>query len=79
MFTITVDGIAETNLHTGHGRIRALDGGRAFRSANSIEVQADGDELESVRSQFSNIPMSTGRVVLWTGCTARFIVDNIRL
>ena len=42
-------------------------------------IQADGDELEAIRGQFSNIPMCSGRVVTWRGEMARFIADNLNL
>ncbi len=43
-----------------------------------FEVQADGDELEKIRRNFSNIPMSSARVVRWHGDIARFIVSNFK-
>ncbi len=42
-------------------------------------VQADGDELELIRRQFSGIPISTARVIAWREPWAQFIADNIRL
>jgi hypothetical protein len=44
-----------------------------------ISIQADGDELEAIRQQFSNLPISnTRRVVRWTGEMAAFIAMNIQ-
>lgn len=42
-----------------------------------LAVQADGDELDWIRSYFSNIPMHDGRLVTWTGEAAMFIVHTI--
>lgn len=42
-------------------------------------LQADGHELDEIRSQFSGIPMTTNRIVNWTGEIARFIFDNLKL
>jgi hypothetical protein len=44
---------------------------------NIIEVQADGDELEYIKNKFTNIPMSTNRVINWYGDIARFIASNM--
>lgn len=41
------------------------------------EIQADGDELEYIQRNFSNIPMHTGRVVSWKGSVAQFIYDGL--
>ena len=40
-------------------------------------VQADGDELEYIRKKFTNIPMTSDRVVRWHGEMALFILSNI--
>lgn len=45
--------------------------------ANSIVVQADGDELEFIRATFTNILMADSRVVTWYGETAKFIATHI--
>lgn len=37
------------------------------------ELQADGDELELILTNFKNLPVSTGRVQVWFGDTARTI------
>lgn len=43
------------------------------------EVQADGDELEYIENNFSNIPYRKGVSVLnWKGDIAQFIYDHIR-
>jgi len=43
-----------------------------------ISVTADGDELDIIRSQssFSNLPLTTKRVVYWFGDHAKFIAAN---
>lgn len=41
------------------------------------EVQADCDELEYIKSNFTNLPMSNSRVVRWFGDHARFIVAHL--
>jgi hypothetical protein len=47
-----------------------------FNPLRVDEVQADGDELEYIRNEFSNLRMSRGRVVTWFGDDARFIAQN---
>lgn len=42
------------------------------------EVQADCDELEYIRRNFTNIPFHNGRVVKWTGEFATFIYNGIK-
>ncbi len=43
-----------------------------------IEVQADMDELDAIKAQFSNLPIPHGqRVVTWKGDMAQFIYDNL--
>ena len=44
-----------------------------------IEIQADGDELEYIKNNFTNIPYSNKRVVNWKGDIAKFIVRNLWL
>jgi hypothetical protein len=49
-------------------------------SARAVEeVQADGDELEYIRNNFTNLPTATGRVARWFGETARFIIANLKV
>lgn len=67
----------DMNFHIGSGRIRQTV--EEEFSVDEIAVHADGHELEVIREQFSNIPMTANRVVCWTGETARFIVENIKL
>jgi hypothetical protein len=45
----------------------------------TVWVQADGDELETIKAQFDNIPMYEGRVVAWDGDVASFILMNLKL
>lgn len=41
-------------------------------------IQADGDELEYIKSYFCNLPFVTNkRVVIWFGDDARFIAGNL--
>lgn len=48
-------------------------------AAGAERLQADGFELETIKKQFSNIPMCNGPVVMWYGDTAKFIAKNICL
>lgn len=41
-------------------------------------IQADGHELEFLYEAFPNLPKSIGRVVVWKGAWAGFILDNIQ-
>lgn len=63
--------------HLGAGRIRNIV--LEEFSDDEIFVQADNDELELIRRQFSNIPMTTNRVVRWSGSDAWFIANNINM
>jgi hypothetical protein len=45
---------------------------------NYVEVQADGDELEAIRTQFNNLPMHSRHVVRWAGDMAAFIAMNLQ-
>jgi hypothetical protein len=65
----------EVVFHIGSGRLSAL----LPRHACFYEVTADGDELEKIREQFTNIRMTTNRVVFWKDVDAQFIVDNLKL
>ena len=66
------------NFHVGYGRIREKVN-ECFSLETSLLVQADGHELEKIRQQFQNIPMTNNRVVRWTGNHARFIIENLDL
>ena len=79
MLTVGIKGLAEYDFefHIGAGKIRDTLGNQV--SSTALEVQADGDELELIRRDFSNIPMTTSRVVRWEGDIAAFIVANIKL
>ena len=55
------------------------DAGRARLRNCSVEIQADGDELDEIYHQFPNIPQANlSRVVTWTGDFARFIALNLK-
>ncbi len=42
-------------------------------------IQAYGDELEFIRTNFDNVPISkTSRTQNWRGDLAKFIVENIQ-
>lgn len=46
---------------------------------NAISIQADGDELEYILNQFTDIPKSnTVRVMQWFGDHAKFIATNLK-
>ena len=64
--------------HSEWGKIKE-DVYEIFSHCYDLKVQADGHELEKIREQFSNIPMTNNRVVYWSGETAKFIIDNIKL
>ena len=61
--------------YVGSGKLPS----RFPQHAMFYEVQADGDELEKIREQFTNIRMTTNRVVFWKDEDAQFIVDNLKL
>ena len=46
----------------------------------AIMLQADGDELEAIRSQFPSLmPQNHKRVIKWYGDVAKFICANLDL
>lgn len=42
-------------------------------------IQADGDELELIRTQFDNLPITRGNICDWSGSMAQFIFSNMIL
>lgn len=40
-------------------------------------IQADGDELDYILSNFSNIPKTNKKLQVWTGDFANFIWQNL--
>jgi hypothetical protein len=67
--------VADQELHVGNTEGIKLMRGRA----DSVScLQADGDELEAIREQFTGIPMHNGRVVEWFGDTAKFIARHFK-
>lgn len=55
-------------------------GGREefYRFQDVSEIQADGDELEYIKTNFSHLPMRNHqRIVQWKGALAQFIYDNL--
>jgi hypothetical protein len=38
---------------------------------------ATGHELEMVRSQFKNVPITNGEICIWTGEMAHFVFKNL--
>lgn len=42
-----------------------------------VSVRVDGDELDYILDNFSNIPFSQRRVQIWRGEFARFIAENL--
>lgn len=42
-------------------------------------VQASDEELQFISDNFSNIKMTTARVVIWEGEDARFILTNLKM
>ncbi len=65
----------EVVFHVGSGRLCS----QLPRHASFYEVTASDDELEKIREQFTNIRMTTNRVVYWKDEDAQFIVDNLKL
>ena len=45
--------------------------------SDCISLQANGDELNAIKDQFSNIPMTKHAAVRWTGNLAAFIAVNL--
>lgn len=68
----------DLTFHNDAGRIREIVE-EAFSTEGNLMVQADGHELQAIQQQFSGIPMTSARVVRWTGESARFIINNIDL
>jgi hypothetical protein len=66
----------EATFYVGGGWVKSY---AHFEIMSIYSVQADGDELEKIKQQFSNLRMTTNRVVFWTGEDAQFIVDNLKL
>ena len=64
----------DTTWHVGEDTKEMNEYGRCC-----VHLRADGDELEAIRDQFSNIPMHrTARVVRWEGDMAAFIAMNLK-
>ena len=63
------------NWHIGEPRPRHLS---IAAEERCILLQANGDELEHILSNFQNIPSTTMHdVVVWTGDMADFIYNNL--
>ena len=43
-----------------------------------VEIQADGDELELIKKNFTNLPGSKGPIIRWYGDHAKFIAANLK-
>jgi hypothetical protein len=48
-------------------------------SQHTTMVQADGQELQAIRTQLANLPNNNESVVCWYGDHAKFIVGNLKL
>jgi hypothetical protein len=64
------------------GRVLQWHTGENFAGIRTLSneisnVQADGDELEHIKRNFSNIPMTNKPVIKWFGDDAKFIVANL--
>jgi len=56
--------------------VRLLGGGVELKHVT--QAQADGDELEHIKANFTGLPMhNTRRVQTWFGDHAQFIADNL--
>jgi hypothetical protein len=42
-----------------------------------VWLSADGDELELIRAQFINLPITNGNYCMWTGELANFVLSNL--
>ena len=71
--------VNEVAFHVGSGRLCSRLPQHGSSYASFYQVQADGHELEKIREQFTNIRMTTNRVVFWKDEDAQFIVDNLKL
>lgn len=70
LYIITKDG--EISWHVGNGPLNM-----PF-SKKVIMIQADGDELEYILDEFSNLPRNhLKRVIKWFGDDAMFIAHNL--
>jgi len=49
-----------------------------MRTAPILELSAADDELEYIRAQFENIPITKGNYCQWEGEMARFIAKNLK-
>jgi hypothetical protein len=68
-----VKGVLVGQWHVGETTVEIND-----YTKSCVFIQADGDELEAIRSQFSNVPIpNKKRVVRWKGAMAEFIALNI--
>jgi hypothetical protein len=71
----------ETSILVGIGKTitrSIVDTYAAGKSFKTLEIQADGDELELILSKCKNLPFVTDkRVMTWTGDFAQFIADNV--
>ena len=72
----SINGIGkEIELHVGDTQgIKKMN----FFGLWCLDLQADGNELEAIRNQFTGIPMHNGRVVKWFGADAAFIAMHLK-
>jgi hypothetical protein len=59
------------------GSDRPRDWDRNLATCTNLSIQADGDELEAIRRQFTGIRMHSGRVVTLFGDDARFVLQHL--
>lgn len=78
MLVLRFSDSSESVRHVGAGRL-SKDVGLAAHRDFLENIQADGHELEIIKQQFQNIPMTTNRVVIWNGEMAFFIFDNLKI
>lgn len=73
LYYVFSDSNKEHHWHVGHSTANIND-----YTKSCVFIQADGDELEAIRRQFSNVPISNNRRVMrWKGAMAEFIALNI--
>lgn len=80
LFIVESNGLSEHQFHFGPplGDTQPKARLAKFARLEIMFLQADGNELEMIRHQFTNIRMHNGRIVIWTGEDAKFIAQHLR-
>lgn len=73
MFTIKITGQGVHTFYVNDSKpVKVLTGSVQW-------FMADGDELEVVRLQFANLPITKGNHCRWVADMAEFVFDNLQL